>query len=126
MATRPLRRALTAVLATGVLVAGAANLHAAVLDTPSVPSVLQLVNNVLPGLDKLLATALPAASTPLQIGVGLAPTDPAGEEALFNALYDPSSPLYHQFLTPDQIGSRFGAAPDRVSAAVSWLVTSAM
>ena len=121
MATRPFRRALTAVLATGVLVAGAANLHAAVLDQPSVPSVLKLVDNVLPGLDKLVATALPAVSTPLQIGVGLAPTDPAGEEALFNALYDPSSPLYHQFLTPDQVASRFGAAPDRVAAAVAWL-----
>jgi len=121
VATRPLRRALTGVLATGVLVAGAVNLHAAVLDQPSVPSVLQLVDNVLPGLNELIAQALPAASTPMQIGVGLAPTDAAGEEALFNALYDPSSPLYHQFLTPDQIASRFGASPDRVSATVAWL-----
>jgi subtilase family serine protease len=112
---------LTAVIASGILLAGALDLHAAVLDTPSIPSVVQLAQNVLPGLDTLIAQALPTASTPLHIGVGLAPSDPAGEEALYNALYDPASPLYHQFLTPDQVASRFGASPERVSAAVSWL-----
>src|ERR1051326_7917372 len=99
MASGPLRRALTTDIATGILVAGAANFRAAVLDGPALPTMTQLAQNVLPGLDRLVAQALPPASTPLHIGVGLASSDPAGEEALFTALYDPASPLYHRFLT---------------------------
>jgi len=121
MAAVPFRRALTAVLAAGILLAGAVNLSAAVLQAPALPSVVSLVGNVLPGLDRLLATALPAPSTPLQIGLGLAPADPAGEQALYESLYDPHSPLYHHFLTPDQIASRFGVSSQRLSSAVSWL-----
>jgi hypothetical protein len=121
MVRGPLRRALVAAVAAGTLVAGAANLHAAVLEGPSLPAVVQLAQNVLPGLDRLVAQALPPASTPLHIGVGLASSDPAGEQALLTALYDPASPLYHHFLTPDQVASRFGASPERVSATVAWL-----
>ena len=121
MTRRPARRALVALLATGTVLAGAINLRAAVLPAPVITSVVQLVQNVLPGLDRLVASALPAASTPLQIGVGLAPSDPAAEEALYNALYDPASPLYHRFLTPAQIDQQFGVSADRVNSTVSWL-----
>jgi pseudomonalisin len=121
MPKRPLRRALIAAIATGILLAGAVNLSAASPGTPVLPAVVQLAQNILPGLDKLVATALPEATTPLHLGIGLAPSDPAGENALFNSLYDPSSSLYHHFLTPDQVNARFGVAPERVQATVDWL-----
>jgi hypothetical protein len=121
MSKRPIRRALTAVLAVGILLAGAMNLRAAVLGAPALPTVEQLVQNVLPGLDKLVATALPQPSTSMEIGVGLAPSDPNAEEQLYSALYDPSSPLYHQFLTPAEVAQAFGASAAQVSSAESWL-----
>ncbi|WP_297215533.1 protease pro-enzyme activation domain-containing protein [Thermoplasma sp.] len=38
--------------------------------------------------------------------------EPSGDmQAYVNGLYDPSSPYYHQFLTPSQIGNRFGVSP---------------
>src|SRR6266540_2533758 len=36
-------------------------------------------------------------------------------------LYDPASPTYHQWLTPDQFHARFSPSADDVAAVRSWL-----
>lgn len=41
--------------------------------------------------------------------------------ALIAAQQDPTSPLYHQWLTPDQFAVRFGMAPQDISAVEGWL-----
>ena len=50
---------------------------------------------------------------------------PATEETalrqLIDQLHDPNSPNYHQWLTPDQFGSRFGPAASDVQQVTSWL-----
>ncbi|HEX4155619.1 MAG TPA: S53 family peptidase [Acidobacteriaceae bacterium] len=42
-------------------------------------------------------------------------------ENLLAAQQDPDSPLYHQWLTPAQVGSMFGVAPADLQAVESWL-----
>lgn len=41
--------------------------------------------------------------------------------ALLAAQQDPSSPQYHQWLTPDQFGARFGMAQSDIDAVQTWL-----
>ena len=45
----------------------------------------------------------------------------AGLEALMAAQQTPGSPLYHQWLTPDQFAARFGMADSDLAKAQSWL-----
>ena len=40
---------------------------------------------------------------------------------LINELHDPSSPNFHHWLTPDQIGSRFGPSERDIAAISGWL-----
>src|SRR5262245_48228603 len=47
-------------------------------------------------------------SAVIEVGLGLRSRDPEGEQAFLEDLYDPASPDYRQFLTPDEIGRRFG------------------
>ena len=42
-------------------------------------------------------------------------------QALIAAQQDPSSPLYHQWLTPEEFGARFGAAAGEISIVEAWL-----
>jgi subtilase family serine protease len=42
-------------------------------------------------------------------------------ETLVAQLHDPSSPLYHQWLTPEQYGKRFGISDDDLADVTAWL-----
>ena len=44
----------------------------------------------------------------LNLAIGLPLRDQAGLNALLQQLYDPTSPNYHQWLTPEQFTERFG------------------
>src|SRR3954462_13887474 len=54
----------------------------------------------------------------MTIGVALRRPHAAAEDALLQALYDPSSPSYHRFPSPQQFAARFGADP---APARAWL-----
>jgi pseudomonalisin len=103
---------LTAATASG---AGATPQRAA---APS--SSATLTEDVLPGLPLLTPQPAPAG-TVLHVGVAIAEPDPSGEAAYESALYDPSSPEYHEFLTPASFAARFGVATSMVQAVRSWL-----
>ena len=68
------------------------------------------------------ATAVPVGA-PLNVTVAL--KRDAGTQAAFEQLLTeqqtPGSPLYHQWLTPAQVGSMFGVAPADLQAVESWL-----
>lgn len=49
------------------------------------------------------------------------PAQQAALEALIAAQQDPSSPQYHQWLTPEQFGARFGMASSDLAKVQSWL-----
>jgi len=45
-------------------------------------------------------------------------------DSLLAQLHDPSSPQYHQWLTPAQFGARFGIADDDLAEVTAWLTRS--
>ena len=49
------------------------------------------------------------------------PAQQAALDALVAAQQNPSSPLYHQWLTPTQFGAQFGAAASDIAAIEAWL-----
>src|SRR3984893_13903815 len=64
------------------------------------------------------------ADTPLeQMVLQLEPSaaQQAAWDALVEAQHDPHSPSYHQWLTPEQFGSRFGASLQDLARITGWL-----
>lgn len=55
-----------------------------------------------------------------------APATEAAAAAYANALHDRASPDFHKWLTPDEIGQRFGAAPSDIDAVSAWLQASGL
>jgi len=66
-----------------------------------------------------VADTAPAAK--LSFRVYLNQRDNAGAEALAQAVSDPDSKTYRQFLSPDQVRDRFAASDATVTAVKSWL-----
>jgi subtilase family serine protease len=60
-------------------------------------------------------------ATPIEFDVGLQLGDQAGAEALEQAVSDPASASYRQFLTPAEWESRFSPPQSSVDAVTSWL-----
>jgi subtilase family serine protease len=64
------------------------------------------------------------ANTPLSaitLVFSRTPAQQAALDALIAAQQDPTSPSFHQFLTPEQFGAQFGAAPADIAATEAWL-----
>lgn len=59
----------------------------------------------------------------LTLVLSRSPEQEAGFEALIDEQYDPSSPSYHQWLTPAQIGEQFGPAQADIVTITSWLAS---
>lgn len=57
----------------------------------------------------------------LHVAVSLPFADQAGMEAFVNSVSNPRSPNYRNFMTPEQIGARFGLSDDKVQAVASYL-----
>ena len=49
------------------------------------------------------------------------PEQQAALDELVAAQQDPSSPLYHQWLTPAEFGARFGASDDQLARVTAWV-----
>lgn len=56
----------------------------------------------------------------IEFDVGLVSKDPQGETQFLQDLYDPSSPSFHKFLTPEEFCQRFGPDPDLFGAAQAY------
>jgi len=72
-----------------------------------------------------LVGRLPAA-TVLSASVSIVPRDRATLTAYANSVSDPKSSNYHRFLSPTQIGERFGASASTVNATVNYLKSKGM
>ncbi|MDH6140755.1 MULTISPECIES: S53 family peptidase [Kitasatospora] len=71
------------------------------------------------------AGAVPAG-TAATARVYLAGRDQAGLDAFAKAVSDPNSPQFGQFLSADQVQSRFGTSPEQVKAVSQWLTDSGL
>jgi pseudomonalisin len=82
---------------------------------------VRLTQNVVHHLDA--ATLIAPVSPTKQISVGVALRNPneAGEDAYLNAVNDPNSSLYQQYLDPDTFNQQFGVSATTLQATQSWL-----
>ncbi len=56
----------------------------------------------------------------LNLAIGLPLSNPQGLTTLLGQIYDPASPLYHQYLTPQQFTEQFGPSEQDYQALISW------
>ena len=94
--------------------------------TPAAPSTVRLANTVVPNLARAALVGAVPSTQHIQVTVGLAHPNVAGEAALEKALYDKSSPAYHRFLTPAQYASRFGVSDATYNRVTGWLTRDGM
>jgi subtilase family serine protease len=66
------------------------------------------------------AAAAPAAGSVLHLVIGLSGVKRAERDAFLKSQYDPASPNFHKWLTPEQYGEKFGASPQDVQAVVDY------
>jgi len=77
--------------------------------------------SLLPALAHSNVTGSPPASQTVYFTVSLKPRYPAEFEAFVDAVSDPRSDTFHEWLTPAQVGEQFGASASTVNAVVSYL-----
>jgi subtilase family serine protease len=109
---------LTTQLAAAALVVGTTGLTAA---APAVATssggIVRLAGDVLPQLASYTDLGPTATSRHMQLDITIARPNPAGEQALYHALYTPGSGSYHDFLTPAEFDSEFGVSQATFDAA---------
>lgn len=118
-----MKRILLGGIALGLTTAVVPLAHGA---TTAAPATTRLANTVVPNLAKATLTGAVPSSQRIQVTVGLAHPDAAGERALEQAMYDKSSPAYHRFLTPAQFAARFGVSAADYSRVTNWLTRDGM
>lgn len=64
------------------------------------------------------------ADKQLRLAVGLPLRDPAGLKTFLDDLYNPASPSYQQYLTPDQFTDRFGPTEASYQIVINFLRTN--
>ncbi len=57
----------------------------------------------------------------LNLSIGLQPRNRSELDGLLHNLYDPSSSMYHRFLTPQQFADEFGPTPDQQQQVTNFL-----
>ena len=77
--------------------------------------------DVLPGITLATLNGPAPASQTMRIDIALSHPNPAGEQAAYSAMYNPSSSSYHEFLTPAQYDAAFGVTQSTANAVSSWL-----
>ena len=79
-------------------------------------------NSVLPVVSKSTqALFQPAATTKIEVAISLKPRDVNGLQTFADAVSDPTSPMYQHFISPNEVGSRYGASPTDVYAVKDFL-----
>lgn len=71
-------------------------------------------------------TGRTAANQMLHLSVSLPLADQAGLEEFVNSVNNPSSPNFHHYLTPTQVGERYGLSEVQVSKVANWLRSQGM
>ncbi len=67
-----------------------------------------------------------AATNQLRLAIGLPLRDPAGLDKFLTQVYDPASPIFHQFLTPEELTTRFGPTEQEYEAVKTFARTNGL
>jgi hypothetical protein len=127
---RPLRSIPLSVLASALLLGTAAAQQFAptirIVNAIDESQLVTLKGNTIPAANAKNDRGRGSADLPMA-GLTLVLSRSADQQAVFDAFvaseYDQSSPNFHQWLTPQQIGERFGPAQTDVSTISGWLAT---
>ncbi|HMK89640.1 MAG TPA: S53 family peptidase [Methylocystis sp.] len=87
-------------------------------------ALVEIKNNVarqVSGARDLGAVADDFSLARLELQLQRSPEQEAAVEAFIEALHNPRSPLFHNFLSPSDFGARFGVAAADIDAIRSWL-----
>src|SRR5215510_14166173 len=79
-----------------------------------------LTGHVLPELQRLQTVGTPSSDTRLQLAIGLPLRNQEALTNLLEQLYDPASPVFRQFLTPDQFAAQFGPTEEDYNQLIQW------
>ena len=77
-------------------------------------------------MQRSLAIGMKAPSDILHLAVSLPFADPVGAQQFADAVSNPKSPLYRHFITPEQVGQRFGLPQYRVDRIRQYLESQGM
>ena len=99
--------------------------HNLVSDAPSASERIRLQGHVLAGQDELTSSSavIPTSTLRLTFILSRPPESQAAFEHLLADQQDPTSPRYHHWLTPNQIGEQYGPTGHGLSALTDWLVS---
>ena len=75
----------------------------------------------LPILDRSIQVGHADQFQQMYVTVGMTFADSAAMEKYAESVSDPNSPNYRHFITPEQVGERFGISQDRVQAISDYL-----
>ncbi len=117
---RNLVRSLLAFITTSVLIATSITVvH--VVQAHAESSTVRLDGQMVPFLQR--AQVLQPADTQqqVQLAIGLQLRSGTDIDSFLNALYDPQSPTYHHYLTPDQFTQMFAPTPNSVQQVTAYL-----
>ena len=104
----------------GLMAIAAGATAAPQLPTKNVP----MPNSVLPVVSKSMPVVVlkqASATEKIEVAISLKPSDPHGLQAFADAVSDPNSPMYRQFISPEEVGSRYGASLKDVIAVKAFL-----
>ena len=85
-----------------------------------------LPNSVLPVVSKSMPALSLKPTSSIEVAISLKPQDPTGLQAFADAVSDPNSPMYGKFISPEEVGSRFGASTKDVFAAKAFLTSGGL
>lgn len=92
------------------------------LSSAKAPTQSQAVaDSLLPVLSQSTVISPLGGSEKIDFAVSLQPRFPAELQAFCDSVSNPSSPNYHQYLTPEQVGEAFGASATDVNNVVAFL-----
>lgn len=114
----------TSALAGALVFFGSALATVATAQTPHPASSQQLVFtdiNPLPVINSSLMLGPKDTNDKIIVTLGITPADSQGLEQFAHDVSNPASPLYGKFLTPDQVGERFGISNAEYMSIVAYL-----
>ncbi|HEY2514960.1 MAG TPA: protease pro-enzyme activation domain-containing protein [Polyangiaceae bacterium] len=86
----------------------------------------QLYGQRPPEVARLSALGAVPDETPIDVAIGLGLPNEDERDAFVRDLYDPASPVFHQFLTPEEFTARFAPSPESYQAVLDFVARSGL
>ncbi|MDR3687835.1 MAG: protease pro-enzyme activation domain-containing protein [Fimbriimonas sp.] len=92
----------------------------------SPPKLVQMQKELPKAMLSAISIGAKPASDKLSLSISLNLSDPAGLQSYADSVSDPYSPNYRRFISPEEVGRRFGPSMAQVQAVTTFLKSSGM